>query len=556
MPATIQHYGSIHNPMGAMDVPLHPIPSYPLPQHVDYRQFYPLWITAKDFNEGEYAVKGKREIYLPRLNNQTPAEYAAYLKRATFFNGIALTVTGLMGSLFRESPELNIYPVSRSASANSSTAQPEPVALTDQELETLKPKFDKSHISKDHLSYMNFFKQVAKEILLTSRCGVLVDLPTIPSSTPEPFCVFYCPENIINWRWRDTGKSLILDQVILVESKQQTEAFGISDQLLFRVLQLDANGHYEQLLITPSPATPNILEAATQQRIVPLLKGEPLDFIPFQFFGSSINTPQINTMVLKDIMSLNNSHYRSYAEVEHGRFFCGMPTYWVKGAGLSKGVGMPGPASADSVGQSNSTPFVVGPNNIWLLDTEDDVGILEFKGSGLTYLESALEQKQAQMAAMGSKLLVQNRRAAGIPTTMLELAQLGEQATLLDIANNLDEGLSTVINWMLKFASLDDTYVAKVSMNKDFEPSEITAREMRAIESLYDRGLLPIPIIYDVFRSSGILKSSITLAEFTVLVEQRLEERKKEQEEAAALQAETALASRPPNAGGGTRGSA
>ena len=53
---------------------------------------------------GEDAVKAGGEKYLPRLDSQTDEEFAAYVKRASFFNATARTSEAYLGLMFRRPP--------------------------------------------------------------------------------------------------------------------------------------------------------------------------------------------------------------------------------------------------------------------------------------------------------------------------------------------------------------------------------------------------------------------------------------------------------------------
>ena len=57
---------------------------------------------------GEDAVKAAGEKYLPRLDSQTDDEFAAYRKRASFFNATARTADGYVGLMFRRPPFVKV----------------------------------------------------------------------------------------------------------------------------------------------------------------------------------------------------------------------------------------------------------------------------------------------------------------------------------------------------------------------------------------------------------------------------------------------------------------
>ena len=76
--------------------------------HPDYDASALDWSRARDVLAGEDAVKAAGEKYLPRLDSQTDDEFAAYRKRAAFFNATARTAEGYVGLMFRRPPFVKV----------------------------------------------------------------------------------------------------------------------------------------------------------------------------------------------------------------------------------------------------------------------------------------------------------------------------------------------------------------------------------------------------------------------------------------------------------------
>jgi hypothetical protein len=72
--------------------------------HVDYDAAAADWSRARDVLSGEDALKAGGEKYLARLDSQSDEEFAAYVKRASFFNATARTAEAYMGLIFRRAP--------------------------------------------------------------------------------------------------------------------------------------------------------------------------------------------------------------------------------------------------------------------------------------------------------------------------------------------------------------------------------------------------------------------------------------------------------------------
>jgi hypothetical protein len=237
-----------------------------------------------------------------------------------------------------------------------------------------------------------------------------------------------------------------------------------------------------------------------------------LNFIPFRFFGATTNTPCCDYPPLLDVATMNISHYMSYAALEHGRFYAAMPTYYIAGENMID----------PNNPQSMANPYIVGPNNLWLLGKDDKPGILEFMGHGLEYLENALESKQSQMASLGGKLITQSRKQAAISSNAWDLMAAGDEATLLDITQRGDEGATQILRWLIEFAgtSLSDAQKDEtfVELNKQFETGELTAREIRAIESIYASRAIPKQVLYNALREVAVIPPTMSEEEFYELL--------------------------------------
>ena len=72
--------------------------------HPDYDGRRARLVAGAGCLAGEDAVKAGGEKYLPRLDSQTDEEFAAYVKRASFFNATARTSEAYQGLIFRRPP--------------------------------------------------------------------------------------------------------------------------------------------------------------------------------------------------------------------------------------------------------------------------------------------------------------------------------------------------------------------------------------------------------------------------------------------------------------------
>ena len=212
-------------------------------------------------------------------------------------------------------------------------------------------------------------------------------------------------------------------------------------------------------------------------------------------------------MALLDIADLNISHYQSYAHLEHGRFYTGLPVFYA-------------PVGASGSGKGS---YTVGPSVVWEVESgqNNKPGILEFNGHGLKFLENALDQKEQHIASLGGRMMGVRPIATAESDNALKLKERNEQATLLDISTSLTDGLSILLRYWAVWQDVDETTAQDIicDINKDFLFDNIGAREFRAIHAMYKDGVLPVEVLYEYMRRSDVIPDWMKIEEFKKLLE-------------------------------------
>lgn len=460
-----------------------------VPTHPQYDRHLETWVEIRTAIAGARAVRAAAHKFLPPREGMKNDAYERYLSRAVFFNAVARTVQGLMGAVFRRPPEFNA-----------------PAAYVDEH-----------DFTKYHESLSAFSQYTASELLSVGRSGALVDMPPRENSG-KAFAVSYRPEDIVNWRYREINGRFELEQVFLREYVEIPGEIGFDVAERYRLLALDGEGYYYQQIYTmvKAPNENKTTLVPDSGAIYPKRRGLKLKFIPFRFFGPEKNVAEIQKSPVEDIHHLNISHYQTYTALEHARYYTASPVYYVKSDTAIRPSGS---------GEENiEGTYYVGPDHLWELGKEDSVGIVEFNGSGLQSLESGLSTKELQMAALGARLINQQKKLAAISTSATEIAQLGEEAILLRLVLNLNDGITDVMRWVAWWNglgdSLEDPVVKEVyaKLNTNFKPREMQPREANAMRSLWESGLIPMDVLYKIFRDAEVLPPELSLEEFAALL--------------------------------------
>lgn len=438
--------------------------------------WYCTWALIRDCVAGEKQVKEAGKTYLPQMEGMEAEDYAAFKRRSTFYNFTGRTVGALSGSIFRRQPVVE--------------------GLPDRLTERLQD------ITKDGASLITFASYAAEEVFQTNHFGVLVDLPETETTDPRPFLVGYQAENILDWdvgRHPTTGR-FRLTRVVLRETEEQRESTSAARNMFAVYRECVLEGEvYTQRVYRAAGRDAELKESDRAETIVPQRRGVPLDYIPFRVFGPFLSVIGPEKPPMEDIARLNISHYCSYAYLEHGRFFAGFPVYW---------------SDDESMGSENG--FTLGSSEMQIVQQGRKITLSELNGQGLKFLVDALDQKESQAASLGGRMIGIRGTAVSESDNQLKLAERNEQALLLRIARNLDEGFSQVLRWWawLSNAEADALSAIEITFNKDFLFDQAGAREFRAIHALYKDGVITIDIVYEYLKKFNVIPDWMRLEEF------------------------------------------
>ncbi|MEQ8308032.1 MAG: DUF4055 domain-containing protein [Hoeflea sp.] len=455
--------------------------SYPSWVHPSVHYHAPDWSLLRDTYQGERQVKDNSVIYLPQPSGLDDADYAMYLENATYYNMTNRTVGALVGTIFRRNPVVSNLP------------------------KNLTKKLKK--ITLKNQSFRSFARRTAKEVVHMGRYGVLVDMPT---NGGDPYLTGYITEAILDWTYEMVGDREVLTEAVLMEANLNKVEPGDTIQarrysVRLRVLRL-IDGAYEQHIYESKAegATYPDPRGQADQVIRPTHRGKALSYIPFVIFGTESNEPDIERSSMLDIAQMNISHFRSYAHLEHGRYYTGLPVFWV--------------SKATGEGQGE---YTIGASTVWEVGPGEKAGLMEFNGQGLKFLESAISTKEAHISTLGGRLIGVTTASVSESDNQVSMKDRNEQALLLNISIALDEGFTQILEW---WAIWQDVNIAKASeitieFNKDFMLKEAAAREFRAVQQMYNDGILPIEVVYDYLKRAEVIPDWLEIEEFKKLLE-------------------------------------
>lgn len=445
---------------------------------------------VRDVVAGEGAVKDKTVRYLPRLPGHSNdasgnAAYEIYLEYAHFYPATSRTAQGLRGLVFRKDPVVNIP-------------------------EQLEPY--RENITADGQSLVSFSKDVLLEVIQTNRCGLFVDFPSIDEDAVyskadmerlniRPYVRMYKAETIINWRTRVINNQTVTALVVVKEDVEEPDVgmFRSKINIQYRVLYLDEDNIYHQDIYQNMDANPLLGIVGGMQlisSIVPLVNGEPLDYIPFYPITDKGITWELTNSTLLQLAETNLSHYRNSANRENALIWTGNPT----------------PVFSGYAGNPDEGAIRLGSCEAILLQNGGSASFLEFTGQGLTPIKDVMSEKEEEMAVLGARIISPEKRTAETAESAM-IHRSGEQGVLADIANSISDGLTRVLRFFGLYHGVKDIKAIKVMLNTDYMPVEMKSDMVARLGELYQKRLLSWESYFYAMQKGEILKSDISAEE-------------------------------------------
>lgn len=460
--------------------------NYPLWTNPTVMEYVDEWETIRDCVRGERVVKDKATQYLRPLDEMDATEYESYLDRAVFFNMTGRTVNALTGIVFNRSPQVSGVP------------------------KRLAKAF--KYPTRNNITFEAFIKKVCRELVTLGRYGVLVDMPPTQSSLNTPYFVGFAAEHILDWQEAVIDGKLVPVEIILREYTEERMVFGKQRETrtIIRRLALEWSQDRDNFIyaqyIYEGTGTSVDVETVEPTRIVPTRNGVPLDRIPFVFLGAIDNTPEIDRSPIADIASLNVAHYRSYAQLEHSRYYTAMPVFYAQ---VPTG-------NAERV-------YRIGSSVVWEVAPGEKPGILEFNGHGLGGLVAACNQKEDQISALGGRLMTGQSRSVAESDNALKLKEGNERSILINIVFAVSEGMTEVLRRWVWWQGIDNVEDVEVELNKEFLTDTLGARELRAVYAMYLDGVVPITVLHFYLQKAEVIPEWMDVDQFKSLLDDETE---------------------------------
>jgi hypothetical protein len=392
-------------------------------KHPKYIEYATDWDQMNDTYRGERIVKEQGFQYLPatpgmiedgvtNVNSEGFKSYDAYRKRARFSGIVRDAVEAMLGIMHRKPPVIELPAI-------------------------MEPLREKATLKNESLEML--LKRINEEQLKTGRCGLLPDLPATPTiQKAVPYLAFYEAKSIINWDAgrRDGVELESLNLVVLEETEpERQDNFEWKEVQKFRVLILgDVQANEGQGFgATYQQGVFREQENFTQDlMIVPSIRGNTLDKIPFTFINTKDIVSDPDEPPLLDLSNVALSIYRSDADYRQALFMQGQDTLVI-------------------IGATDDTNFRTGAGAAICLDIGGDAKFIGVDSSGLSEMRAAIENDMALARQKAGQMInaVSRERESG---DALRIRVASETATLNQVAITgafaLQDALRNIAIWL------------------------------------------------------------------------------------------------------------
>ena len=417
--------------------------------HPEFVKMLDALIDCRNAFDGGRSIKAAGVRYLPILSGQTDPEYKAYKERALFFGITQKTVSAMVGMAMWKDPII-------------------------KHSERMAPYF----MERQGSQFLEICSATIAEVLLMGGYGLLIDAPEVGSIYPT--IARYTRENVINWIQDDDGN---LTDVVL---KERIFERSVNDRFV-----LEVKDRWRHLQLTPQGYAVTVYDDKKNpvRTVMPTANGRTLNYIPFYMVNPTGVAMDMHIPPMMDIVDVNISHYRSSADLEHGRHFTGLPTPVVSGV------------------EAGGAELKIGSETAWVLPNKDAKAVfLEFTGQGLLSLEKAMVEKQGQMASMSARLIDNSKRGSEAAETV-KLRYMSETASLSTVVRSTEDGLNLVYGTIAEIMGEEKPVI---TLNKQFMEGRIGAEDLTALINAYIEGAISKDTLVYNLRRGDVLSSKRT----------------------------------------------
>ena len=203
-------------------------------------------------------------------------------------------------------------------------------------------------------------------------------------------------------------------------------------------------------------------------------RAKPLGFIPCVPIVADGSPFEVPKPPLLDLVDVNLAHYRNSADYEHGMHWTALPTPVL--------TGLNGKDSKISIGSGSA---------IILPDPQSSAMFLEFSGTGLGVIKTAMDHKESMMSALGARMLA-SRMDQSTSAEVTRINYSGETASLCNVARSMSRGMARMLRMVALWENFKGAENIEVILNEDYVDTKLEGADITALMSAYQGGAISL----------------------------------------------------------------
>ena len=240
-------------------------------------------------------------------------------------------------------------------------------------------------------------------------------------------------------------------------------------------------------------------------------------YLPFSFLSTNSEPEE---PILSDLINVNLSHYRKSADYENGLHWTGVPTPFERGWTPETTYDENGKEIAPTPMKLGGTQFLYFPSGT------EQVGYLEFSGSGLAQISNAMADDKDSMAVLGARIIANQKKGVESAETA-KIHNSAENSVLASFANNMSQIFSRLLRIYLEWSTGSDIPQenVKVQINTDFDVSTMSAQELTTLVALWQSGGMAKSDLFRNLKEGEILDADRNLDEMNAEIDEEQQAR-------------------------------
>lgn len=414
--------------------------------HRTYQEHRASYDKIRDVIAGEDRLKGAGSQYLPHPEGMTPQQYNRYLTGASFYAVAERTLRGMVGSVTRNAPILELPP----------------------RIEDMRQAATFEGHSLDVL-----LEDALREVLSIGRIAMLLDYPTdgaAPASAP--FISTFNAESILDWKEELVGGRQKLTYLRLHENNDDLADTGVEQHLVLTLEPAYTVKRFHVSTKRNGPAIQSVEEVQVGGEITPTINGSPLFDIPAVVVSPYNLKADVEKPPFLDLVNVNLAHWRNSADYFWSLYLTSQPTPWVAGA----------------INEKNK-PTQIGSGAFWVLPEGATAGMLEFTGAGIAAQKTALDDLTAQMATLGARMVYDGKGRNETADTA-KLRHRSELSLLHSSVNMVEAGLVKLLRLAAEWTAANTADDVTLRLHRDFVTAQMDPAVLTALIKAWQSGAI------------------------------------------------------------------